>query len=572
MRTRGLRNEKDDPVAARLSRRQFLGAAGAGLTAAGVAACSTKAYNTGGNTGGSGPGGAHVASGPPGPGPVSGGAYGGTVNVNWVSEANSFDPIIGYNTTAWDALTSLLNTPLYQFAGQFGPAAPALAAALPEVTDGGLRYVIKLRPGAKFSTGREIVADDYVYSWTRVLNPKLASWASSYLIPVVGSGPVINGKSTTLTGVKALDDHTVEVRLEQPTFTFLNTLAQPYMAAVPREVVEKDGAEFGTHPTSTGPFVVQSYSQSSQSATFARNPHYAWKGLPYLAGVNYRWGVNSQLELLQLEQGSVEIIGDGIGATLAAQVQAESNLAKYVDRFPVNATAWIQLNCAKGPLADTRVRQALNWATDRAAVTKVAHSVYKASGYPLPSNLAEYPRTAKPFGYDPARARSLLAQAGVTKLQMGFVTDGSDPWLEIAQVLQQQWAAFGVHITINTMSTSAYDTLTTTSPLRTQSYQDDYYMTQPSALDLIIPNFTSDGSYNYSGYKNATIDSLTTQAEHQTTLATSNTYVAKIEEELVADPPAVFLADIGFLAGRSPTLRNFRYRGETGSYYGRMWM
>ena len=88
----------------------------------------------------------------------------------------------------------------------------------------------------------------------------------------------------------------------------------------------------------------------------------------------------------------MEIIGDGIGATLAAQVQAESNLAKYVDRFPVNATAWIQLNCAKGPLADTRVRQALNWATDRAAVTKVAHGVYKASGYPLPSNLAEYPQ------------------------------------------------------------------------------------------------------------------------------------------------------------------------------------
>ena len=568
MRTRGLRYENNGPVAAPLSRRQFLGAAGAGLAAAGVAACSTKAYNAGG----SGSAGAHVASGPPGPGPVSGGAYGSTISVNWQSEANSLDPIIGYNSCAWDALTSLLNTPLYQFAGQFGAAAPALAAAMPEVTDGGLRYVIKLRPGAKFSTGRAIVADDYVYSWTRVLDPKLASWASSYLTPIVGSGPVINGKSTTLTGVTALDDHTVEVKLEQPTFTFLNTLAQPYMAAVPREAVEKEGANFGTQPTSTGPFLVQNYSRSGQSATFVRNPHYAWKGLPYLAGVNYHWGVNEQLELLQLEQGSVEIIGDGIGATLAAQVEAESNLAKYVDRFPVNATAWIQLNCAKGPLADTRVRQALNWATDRDAVTKVAHGVYRASGYPLPANLADYTRTAKPFSYDPARARSLLSQAGVTKLEMGFVTDGSDPWLAIVQVLQQQWAAFGVHITINTMSNSAYNTLTTTLPLRTQSYQDDYYMVQPSALDLIIPNFTSDGSYNYSGYKNATVDSLTAQAEQQTTLAKSNTYVAKIEEALVADPPAVFLADIGFLARRSPKLHNFHYRGETGTYYGRMWM
>ena len=159
------------------------------------------------------------------------------------------------------------------------------------------------------------------------------------------------------------------------------------------------------------------------------------------------------------------------------------------------------------------------------------------------------------------------------KLQMGFVTDGERPvGGRSRRSCSSRWSAFGVHLTINTMSSSAYYTLTTTSPLRTQSYQDDYYMTQPSALDLIIPNFTSGGSYNYSGYKNATVDSLTTQAEHQTTLAKSNVYVAKIEEALAADPPAVFMADIGFLAGRSPKLRNFQYRGETGSYYGRMWM
>jgi peptide/nickel transport system substrate-binding protein len=494
------------------------------------------------------------------------------VNVNWQTEANSLDPALAYNSAGWDAITSLLNTALYSFEGQYGGAAPALAAALPEVSDDGLRYVIKLRPGAKFSTGREIVAGDYVYSWTRVLDPKLGSWASSYLVPVVGSAAVMNGKATTLSGLQALDDSTIEVRLEQPTFTFLNTLAQPFMAAVPREVVEQEGANFGTLPTSTGPFAIKSYSSSSQSASFVRNPHYAWKGLPYLDGVKYDWGVNEQLETLQLEQGIVQIIGDGIGATEAAEIEADPSLDKFVDNIPVNATAWIQLNCANGPLADVRVRQALNWATDREAVAKVAHGLYSAWGYPLPKTLADYTRTATPFGYDPDLARSLLSDAGVSSLDMGFVTDGSDPWLDIVQILQQQWAPFGFHLTIDTMSEAAYDTLTTTSPLRTQSYQDDYYMVQPSALDLIIPNFTSDGSYNYSGYSNSTVDALVNEAERQTTLAASNIYVAKIEEALVADPPAVFLCDIGFLAGRSPKLHNFQYRGETGSYYGRMWL
>jgi ABC-type transport system substrate-binding protein len=160
----------------------------------------------------------------------------------------------------------------------------------------------------------------------------------------------------------------------------------------------------------------------------------------------------------------------------------------------------------------------------------------------------------------------------VSRLSIKFLTDGTDPWADVSQILQQQWASVGVNLVIDTVSTSALDTITTTTPLQTDSFDDDYYMVQPSALDLITPNFTSNGSYNTYGYKNSAVDSLVAQAEAQTTLEASNVYVARIEEALVADPPAVFLFNLGFLAGRSPKLHNYQYRGETGSYYDRMWL
>ncbi|MGH9169428.1 MAG: ABC transporter substrate-binding protein [Acidimicrobiales bacterium] len=559
---------RPDPI----SRRRFLGLASAGAAAATLSACGAKSYTPGGSPSSDKGKGARVLAGPPGPGPVSGGLYGGTATVAWESEANSFDPALGYNLQAWDAITSLLFTPLYEFAGQYGGAAPALAASMPVVSDGGTRYVIKLRPDAKFSNGRAIVADDYIYSWTRVLDPKLASWASSYLQPIVGADAVMGGKATTLSGVSAIDDLTLEIRLTAPTFTFLNQLAQPYAAAVPKEAVEALGNGFGTKPVGNGPFVITEYSDSDQSAAFVANKHYAWKGLPYLSGVEYHWGINAQLELLQLEKGAVELIGDGIGPSLAAQVEAEPSLKKYTDPIQLNATAWIALNCASGPLSDNRVRQALNWATDREAIANVTHGEWEAWGYPLPKELADYTRKAKPFGYDVKMAKALLSEAGVSHLQVKFLTDGSDPWADVSQIIQQQWKAVGVDLVIDTVSTTTLDTVSTTLPLRVDSFEDDYYMVQPSALDLIMPNFTSSGAYNTVSYKNPTVDSLVNKAEAQTTLAESNVYVAQIEQALVADPPGVFLFNVGFLAGRSPALHNYQYRGETGSYYDRMWI
>ncbi len=513
-----------------------------------------------------------MAAGPPGPGPFSGGTYGGTVKTGWLDEANSYDPALGYNDQAWEAISCLLNTPLYMFAGLYGPAEPALADGMPEISADRTRYVVHLRKGARFSNGRPIVADDYVYSWTRVLDPKVASWASTYLYPIEGAEKVANGKAKTVSGLRALDDYTLEVRLTSPVFTFLNYMAQPYMAAVPREAVESLGSRFGTNPVGSGPFMVKSYNTADQYATFVPNPYYAWKGLPYLSGVKYTWGLNENLELLQLQQGVIDIIGDGIGSDVLGQVEADHSLDVYVVDVKLNATAWVALNLAKPPLDNKLVRQALNWGTDREALARITHGLYTASGYPLPSNLTDYHTITSPFGYDLAKAKSLLAQAGVSHATLQFLTDGESPWEDIAELLEQQWLQLGIQLDIDTVSESAWDTITTTLPLRTDAFQDNYEMVQPSALDLIVPCYTAGGSYNTVSYDSPQLNALVTKAQDQTSLAESNVYVAEIEKLLAEDAAAVFLFDMGYPIGRSPHLRNFQYQGYTGTRYERLWV
>ncbi|MHB8505141.1 MAG: ABC transporter substrate-binding protein, partial [Acidimicrobiales bacterium] len=551
-------------------RRTFLGAGALGAAAAALAACGGGGSPASTSTSG-GPG-AKLTSGPPGPGPFSGGSYGGAVTVGWLSEANSFDPATGENDQGWDAVSCLLTTPPYMFATDYGDLQPALAVGQPQISSDGLRYTIKLRPDVRFSTGQPITAADYVYAWTRVLDPKLASWASSYLYPIVGAQEVANGKAKTVSGLKALDPTTLQVELTAPTFTFVNYLAQPFMAPLPQATVESLGKAFNTRPVSTGPFVVESYSSADQKASFVRNPRYAWKGLPYLDGVRFTWGINENLALLQLEQGVIDIVGDGFGTDVMPQVEASGSLRRYLVQVPENAMAWVGLDNAKPELADPRVRQALNWASDRQALALVTHGEFIASGYPLPSTLTAFHHSAKPFGYDPGRARALLSAAGASNLRLSFLTDGSPPWPNVAQLLQQQWKAVGVTLDIQTVSNSAWLSETSTAPLKIDSFQNDYYMVEPSGLDLIIPNYETGGSYNTVGYSNKTIDALIGKAQTQATLAASNVYVSQIEEQLVADPPSVFLFDITFPAGRSTKLHNFQYQGYFGPRYERMWL
>jgi peptide/nickel transport system substrate-binding protein len=506
----------------------------------------------------------------PGP-PATGGTPGGKITVGYLNEGNSWDPAIGYSETGWDSICNLTFSPLYSYDPNQVPL-PNAAADLPAVSADGLVYTIPLRPGVTFHNGRPVVAQDYLYAMERVLNPKLESWAASYLYSIEGAKQLYQGKTKDLKGVRLVDEMTLEVTLAQPDVTFLYALTQPYTAAVPAEEVEGLGDTWGTEAVvGNGPYRMVDYDSTGQTAHFQRYDGYYWAGLPYVDEVELQWGLDAGVQLLKMQRGEVDVLYSGFTPDQLQRVSASPRLQPFLFQAPLFANRWVNLNPAKvSAFKDQRVRLALNLATDRSQIDRITGAGGEAWGAPYPKAFAEAQRTFQPYGYDPERAKALLAEAGVTGLKATlYVSDSPDP--EIGQILQQQWKAVGLEIGLKHISVDASYELSLKGEL--DLWFSNYYAVYPTALDLVSQYYETDGTSNYTKYSNPEVDRLTAEARRTVDGAARDTLLAQVEQHIGDDAPHVYLQNLNWLMGvNQERLQNFHYSGVYGAYYDRLWV
>src|SRR5512144_3222107 len=151
------------------------------------------------------------------PGGGTGPQKGGSIIVVYKDDLATLDPAVGYDWTNWPAIKMVFDGLLDYDSGT--TIQPRLAEALPEVSADGLTYTFKLRKGVKFQNGREFTSDDVVYTLTRVLDPKTASPGAGFFLGIRGAQEFIDGKATSVEGIKALDANTVEFTLTAPDVT-----------------------------------------------------------------------------------------------------------------------------------------------------------------------------------------------------------------------------------------------------------------------------------------------------------------------------------------------------------------
>ncbi|MFB6981325.1 ABC transporter substrate-binding protein [Streptomyces scopuliridis] len=507
----------------------------------------------------------------PGPGDPLGARRTGKVITAWSNEAQSYDPAIGWDLHSWEAISTVLYAPLYQYARQYDGPAPHAASAMPRISADRKVYTVPLRRDVRFHNGRPVTAQDYIYTWTRLLDPELASWAASYLFGIEGAEAVNQQKAAKVSGLRAPDPYTLRIQLTEPDVLLPALLCQPYTAALPQEEIRRLGSGFGRTPVGNGPFRISRYDSKGQRAVFTAFDRYFWRGTPLIDTLEYRWGIDYPLQTLQLSGGRVDVLGEGLVASQAARFTADASLReRYVQTVPVRGSQWISANNKRAELRDPRVRQALNWAVDREQLMRLSFGLSDPWGCPFPKQLNRYRRTAKPYTHAPERARGLLEQAGVRRLRLDFLHGTRDPWPLLAQVLQQQLKEVGVEISLNAMSQSAFELAT--SKGEGDLYGSQMYITLDSALELASSCFTSSAAQNYTGYANARVDALTARARKAPTTEAANSLLAEVEEELVRDAAGIFIGSMNFLAARAPEVRNYQMRGETGTYYDRLWV
>ncbi|MAC79347.1 MAG: peptide ABC transporter substrate-binding protein [Rhodobacteraceae bacterium] len=377
---------------------------------------------------------------------------GGMITVTYKDDVATLDPAIGYDWQNWSMIKSLFDG-LMDYVPGTTELRPGLAESY-EVSDDGKTFTFHLREGVKFHNGREMTADDVKYSLDRVTNPETLSPGAGFFASIEGFDAISSGDADTLSGVEVVDPLTVKITLTRPDATFLHVMALNFASIVPKEAVDEYGADFGKHPVGTGAFKLEDWT-IGQKLVFAKNEDYWRDGVPYLDGVTFEVGQEPIVALLRLQQGEVDIPGDGIPPAKFQEVMGDPDQAARVVEGGQLHTGYITLNVTKPPFDNVEVRQAVNMAINKDRITQIINGRAVPATQPLPPSMPGYTEGYEGYPFDVDAAKAKLADAGFAD---GFTTElyvmNTDPNPRIAQAIQQDLKAIGITAEIRALASA----------------------------------------------------------------------------------------------------------------------
>ncbi|MCD2347629.1 peptide ABC transporter substrate-binding protein [Clostridium guangxiense] len=432
---------------------------------------------------------------------------------------------------------------------------PGIAKSWDE-SDGGKHYVFHLRKNAKWSDGKVVTAKDFEYAWKRALAPETAS-DYAYQLYYLKNGEAYNGNkvSADQVGVKATDDYTLDVQLENPTPYFLSLLAfQTYMP-LRQDIVSKNANGWALKAStyvSDGAFKLQTWKQNSK-LEFVKNPYYWNKSVVKLDKLTYTVLNDATSYMSAFESGQVDIIDTPPAEqtpTLLKQGKAKTypNIGTYYYGFNLDPKAKLDPAVAKA-MDNVNVRKAISLAIDRNSLVK---NVVKGGQIPstsfVPSGMVGSDgKDFKQKEYfqakgDVSQAKQLLSQAGYPDgkgfptIELMYNSDGNNP--DIAQAIQAMLKKnLNINVTLRAVERKIQldeTTKRTYAGISRNGWSADY-ADPMTFLDMWV---TSSGN-NVTGYSNPAYDKLIAKAKAETDTTKRFDEMHQAEDILMNDMPVV---------------------------------
>jgi len=441
---------------------------------------------------------------------------GGSMIVTYKDDVATLDPAIGYDWQNWSMIKSLFDSLM-----DYEPGTSTLTTDLAEsytISDDGLTYTFKLRQGVKFHNGREMTAEDVKYSLDRVTDPATQSPGAGFFVSIEGFDAASDGSAKGLSGVTAVDPLTVEIKLTRPDATFLHVVALNFSSIVPKEVVDEFGADFGKHPVGTGAYSLAEWTLG-QRLVFARNADYWKAGVPKMDEIVFEIGQEPTVALLRLQNGEVDVLGDGIPPAQFLEVKDNPDYADMIIEGGQLQTGYITLNVTIPPFDNLDVRKAINMAINKERIVRIINNRAVIANQPLPPTMPGYTEGYEGIPYDVEGAKALLAQAGLSE---GFTTElyvyNVDPNPRIAQAIQQDLAAIG--ITVELLSLAQANVIEAggagTAPMiwsGGMAWIADFPDPSNFYGPILGCSGAADGGWNWSKYCNEDLDAMATAAD-----------------------------------------------------------
>ncbi|MEO9339312.1 ABC transporter substrate-binding protein [Mesorhizobium sp. SB112] len=368
-----------------------------------------------------------------------------------------FDPGLYTAGTTFDASAHTVYNRLLEFKKGTTETEPGLAESW-EISDDGLEYTFKVRPGVKFQTTefftptRELNADDIVFSFDRQLN-KDNAW-NQYVAGAAWEYSAGMGFPELIKSVEKVDDMTVKFVLNTKEAPFLANLAMPFASIMSKEYTDKleaDGKkeQLNQQPVGTGPFSFVAYQQDAV-IRYKANPDY-WGGVQKIDDLVFAITPDASVRFQKLKAGECHLMPFPNAADVEA-MKADTNL-KVEEQEGLNV-AYLAYNTTQAPFDKVEVRKALNMAINKQAIVDaVFQGAATPAKNPIPPTMWSYDEATKDDAYDPEAAKKMLTDAGVSDLSMKvWAMPVSRPYMlnarRAAELIQSDFAAIGVKVEI----------------------------------------------------------------------------------------------------------------------------
>ena len=451
------------------------------------------------------------------------------------------------------AVLRAVSEPLLQPKPDLSGVEPAAAQSY-EVNGAGTAYVFHLRPAARYWDGTPVKAQDFVYAWQRLVDPRLAAPDETLFADAILNGEKVSlmdpqrDKATidsalgTL-GLKAVDDLTFQVQLQQPYPAFVWLAALPASAPIRKDVVSQNGDKWATAPASfitNGPFKVTEM-VSNDHIRVERNAYY-WGARPALARIDFAIVNDGATALDRYRKGELDVAT--VQLAQAASVARDGTLSRQLVKTPNLTVFWIAFRTNSPPLDNPRLRQAIAQAIDRNAFVKeILQGEGEAAATLIPRGMHGYAPNLTTQKFDVAQARASLAASGLSGKQVSL-TYSYDQTLDSAKatakfVHDQLQANLGIDVALQPLDANTLSSHVESGQFQItgpRGWTADY----PDQADWYDVFLTTSDNILY--WHNQQFDNFVSVARTDVNAARRDQEYLQAQSMLVSEAPVAFLA------------------------------
>jgi len=412
-----------------------------------------------------------------------------------------------------------------------------------------------------------VIAEDVVYSLSRLLDPAVGSPRSWFLEKIKGASEFKSGANKHLEGIKAVDRYTVKIDLSEPFAPFISILGLPHTSVIPREEVERLGTGFGSAPVGTGAFRFVRWERGREIILEANERYFRKR--PSLDRIQFViFPGNVQQDMARVfQRGELEetpIPPQYIEELLAAgQYQ--------IIRKPTLSIRLLGFNLERPPFDQPEVRQAFNYAIDKVRMNQeIQGDRYAVARGILPPGMPGYNPEVQGYSYQPDHAKALLIQAGYPHGQelppVTLVSNvKSEEVRQESQFVQRYLAAIGVQVDLKEIDD--WPTFRNALALgEFQMFRYGWYADYPDPDNFLYPLFHSHSQTNYFRYHNPVVDDLLDRARLETNDLRRVKLYREAEQLIMHDAPGLMLLHHVYEGLFQPYVEGIEVNALGGSY------